>query len=69
MFRCQRRQHSELGRCRFLITLLTRGFSVEEVLKMCGLERLADAQIGSLGMEKQKRVTIGVELAAKVFLC
>ncbi|KAG5644211.1 hypothetical protein DXG03_008874 [Asterophora parasitica] len=32
---------------------------------MCGLEAYADASIGSLGIEFRKRVTIGVELAAK----
>jgi hypothetical protein len=33
---------------------------------MCGLERYADAIVGSLGVEHRKRTTIGVELAAKV---
>jgi ATP-binding cassette subfamily G (WHITE) protein 2 (SNQ2) len=33
---------------------------------MCGLERFADAMVGSLGVEQKKRTTIGVELAAKV---
>ena len=33
---------------------------------MCGLESYGDAIIGSLGVEFQKRTTIGVELAAKV---
>ena len=32
---------------------------------MCGLEAHADAVVGSLGVEHQKRTTIGVELAAK----
>jgi hypothetical protein len=34
---------------------------------MCGLEAMADASVGSLGIEHRKRTTIGVELAAKVF--
>ncbi|KAH9995929.1 ABC-2 type transporter-domain-containing protein [Russula compacta] len=38
---------------------------VEVVLKMCGLEKYADAIVGSLGVEHRKRTTIGVELAAK----
>lgn len=33
---------------------------------MVGLERYGDAIVGTLGLEYQKRVTIGVELAAKV---
>jgi ATP-binding cassette subfamily G (WHITE) protein 2 (SNQ2) len=33
---------------------------------MCGLERFADAIVGTLGVEHRKRTTIGVELAAKV---
>jgi len=33
---------------------------------MCGLEKYADAVVGSLGVEHRKRTTIGVELAAKV---
>ena len=41
-------------------------FSVDTVLKMCGLEKFADAVVGSLGVEHRKRTTIGVELAAKV---
>jgi hypothetical protein len=40
--------------------------SVETVLKMCGLEKHADAIVGTLGVEHKKRTTIGVELAAKV---
>jgi ATP-binding cassette, subfamily G (WHITE), member 2, SNQ2 len=40
--------------------------SVDTVLKMCGLEKFADAIVGSLGVEHRKRTTIGVELAAKV---
>ncbi|KAI0298342.1 ABC-2 type transporter-domain-containing protein [Multifurca ochricompacta] len=38
---------------------------VETVLKMCGLEKFADAIVGTLGIEHRKRTTIGVELAAK----
>ncbi|CCM04556.1 uncharacterized protein FIBRA_06737 [Fibroporia radiculosa] len=38
---------------------------VEKCLEMCGLEAFADAIVGSLGVEQRKRVTIGVELAAK----
>ncbi|KAJ7285271.1 pleiotropic drug resistance ABC transporter [Mycena rebaudengoi] len=38
---------------------------VETCLKMCGLEAVADAAVGSLGIEQRKRTTIGVELAAK----
>jgi ATP-binding cassette subfamily G (WHITE) protein 2 (SNQ2) len=33
---------------------------------MCGLDKYADAIVGSLGVEHRKRTTIGVELAAKV---
>ena len=40
--------------------------SVETVLKMCGLQKHADAIVGTLGVEHRKRTTIGVELAAKV---
>jgi ATP-binding cassette subfamily G (WHITE) protein 2 (SNQ2) len=36
---------------------------------MCGLESVADASVGSLGIEHRKRTTIGVELAAKVCWC
>jgi ATP-binding cassette subfamily G (WHITE) protein 2 (SNQ2) len=38
---------------------------VGECLSMCGLERYADAIVGSLGVEQRKRLTIAVELAAK----
>ncbi|KIK61032.1 hypothetical protein GYMLUDRAFT_166677 [Collybiopsis luxurians FD-317 M1] len=38
---------------------------VETCLKMCGLEQMADAVVGSLGVEHRKRTTIAVELAAK----
>lgn len=33
---------------------------------MCGLQKHADAIVGTLGVEHRKRTTIGVELAAKV---
>ncbi|KAG6908741.1 hypothetical protein DXG01_003445 [Tephrocybe rancida] len=39
--------------------------SVEECLKMCGLEQYAEASVGSLNIEFRKRTTIAVELAAK----
>jgi ABC-type multidrug transport system ATPase subunit len=39
--------------------------SVEKCLKKCGLEAVADASVGTLGVEHRKRTTIGVELAAK----
>jgi ATP-binding cassette subfamily G (WHITE) protein 2 (SNQ2) len=38
---------------------------VDECLKMCGLKDYGGAIVGSLGVENRKRVTIGVELAAK----
>src|SRR4051812_23799111 len=38
----------------------------ETCLKMCGLEKYADAIVGSLEIEQRKRTTIAVELAAKV---
>ncbi|KAJ7126742.1 ABC-2 type transporter-domain-containing protein [Mycena epipterygia] len=38
---------------------------VETCLKMCGLDAVADASVGTLGIEHRKRTTIGVELAAK----
>jgi ATP-binding cassette subfamily G (WHITE) protein 2 (SNQ2) len=42
---------------------------VEEVIKMCEMESYADAIVGTpehgLGVERRKRLTIGVELAAK----
>ncbi len=41
-------------------------FSVENCIKMCGLEAYADAVVGSLSIEHHKRTTIAVELAAKV---
>ncbi|KAF8345691.1 pleiotropic drug resistance ABC transporter, partial [Amanita rubescens] len=37
----------------------------KKCLKMCGLEEFADAMVYSLGTELRKRLTIGVELAAK----
>ncbi|KAF8598979.1 pleiotropic drug resistance ABC transporter [Ceratobasidium sp. AG-I] len=42
---------------------------VEEVIKMCAMESYADAVVGTVGeglnVEQRKRLTIGVELAAK----
>ncbi|KAG6818504.1 hypothetical protein H0H93_004452 [Arthromyces matolae] len=38
---------------------------VEECLKMCGLEKYANATVGSLNVEFRKRTTIAIELAAK----
>jgi len=38
---------------------------VKKCLLMCGLEKYADAIVGSLGVEQRKRLTIAVELAAK----
>ncbi|KAF7428110.1 hypothetical protein PC9H_007329 [Pleurotus ostreatus] len=38
---------------------------VETCIKMCGLSAVADASVGSLGIEHRKRTTIAVELAAK----
>jgi ATP-binding cassette subfamily G (WHITE) protein 2 (SNQ2) len=32
---------------------------------MCGLEKYADAIVGTLGVEQRKRLTAAVELAAK----
>lgn len=32
---------------------------------MCGLDHMADAVVGTLGVEHRKRTTIAVELAAK----
>ncbi|KAH7099818.1 pleiotropic drug resistance ABC transporter [Auriculariales sp. MPI-PUGE-AT-0066] len=37
----------------------------DKCLMMCGLEDYADAIVGTLGVEHRKRLTIGVELAAK----
>ena len=37
----------------------------DKCLLMCGLEKYADAIVGSLGVEQRKRLTIAVELAAK----
>ena len=39
--------------------------SVEKCLEMCGLERYADAIVGTLNVEYKKRTTIAVELVAK----
>ncbi|KAF8600674.1 hypothetical protein BDV93DRAFT_261149, partial [Ceratobasidium sp. AG-I] len=45
---------------------------VEEVIKMCAIESYADAIVGVVGeglnVEQRKRLTIGVELAAKLQL-
>ena len=38
---------------------------VDRCLLMCGLEKYADAVVGTLGVEHRKRLTIAVELAAK----
>ncbi|KAL8894542.1 MAG: hypothetical protein Q9192_004232 [Flavoplaca navasiana] len=38
---------------------------VEEIIELLELDELQDALISSLGVEQRKRVTIGVELAAK----
>lgn len=35
---------------------------------MCGLQPFSDVIVGSLGVEHKKRLTIAVELAAKVCL-
>lgn len=40
--------------------------SVDECLTMCGLNDYSEAIIGTLGVEQRRRVTIGVELVAKV---
>ena len=40
--------------------------SVDKCLVMCGLQAYAEAIVGSLGVEHKKRLTIAVELAAKV---
>ena len=45
---------------------LTRGLSVDQCLKICGLDEYRDAAIGTCNVEIKKRTTIGVELAAKV---
>ena len=37
----------------------------EKCLLMCGLDKYADAIVGTLGVEHRKRLTIAVELAAK----
>ena len=37
----------------------------EKCLLMCGLEKYAEAIVGTLGVEHRKRLTIAVELAAK----
>lgn len=40
--------------------------SVEQCLILCGLVAYRDAMVGSLSTEHKKRVTIAVELSAKV---
>ena len=40
--------------------------SVDKCLDMCGLQTFAQAIVNSLGVEQKKRLTIAVELAAKV---
>jgi len=40
--------------------------SVDKCLTMCGLQAFAQVIVGSLGVEQKKRLTIAVELAAKV---
>ena len=40
--------------------------SVDKCLSMCGLHAYAQVIVGSLGVEQKKRLTIAVELAAKV---
>lgn len=40
----------------------------QRCLVMCGLENYGDAIVGTLGVEHRKRLTIAVELAAKVRL-
>ncbi|KAF8206137.1 pleiotropic drug resistance ABC transporter [Mycena galopus ATCC 62051] len=47
------------------VPLAEKAAYVEKCLKMCGLEAVAEASVGSLGVEHRKRTTIGVELAAK----
>ncbi|KAJ7707403.1 P-loop containing nucleoside triphosphate hydrolase protein [Mycena rosella] len=47
------------------VPLAEKAAYVETCLKMCGLEAVADASVGSLGVEHRKRTTIAVELAAK----
>ena len=37
----------------------------DKCILMCGLEKYADAIVGTLGVEHRKRLTIAVELAAK----
>ncbi|TDL15085.1 hypothetical protein BD410DRAFT_845493 [Rickenella mellea] len=58
LFSAKLRQHKD-------VPLEEKEAYVEKCLVMCGLEKHADAIIGSLGVEHRKRTTIGVELAAK----
>ncbi|TDL15090.1 pleiotropic drug resistance ABC transporter [Rickenella mellea] len=58
LFSAKLRQHKD-------VPLEEKEAYVEKCLVMCGLEKQADAIVGSLGVEHRKRTTIGVELAAK----
>ncbi|KAI9570995.1 ABC-2 type transporter-domain-containing protein [Boletus coccyginus] len=49
----------------YSVPLAEKEAYVDRCLSMCGLEAYKDAIVGSLGVEMQKRTTIGVELAAK----
>ena len=40
--------------------------SMETCLEMCGLSAYADAVVGTLNVELRKKLTIAVELVAKV---
>jgi ATP-binding cassette subfamily G (WHITE) protein 2 (SNQ2) len=44
---------------------MAKGVYVGGCLLMCGLEKYADAIVGTPGVEKMKRLTIAVEFAAK----
>lgn len=48
------------------VMLLISTTSVDKCLVMCGLQTFADVIVSSLGVEHKKRLTIAVELAAKV---
>ena len=63
----RRKSLSESLNCRKYVAIFERPLpSVETCIAMCGLEKFADAIVGSLGVEHRKRLTIAVELAAKV---
>lgn len=47
------------------VPLAEKQAHAEKCLLMCGLQRFADAIVGTLGVEHRKRLTIAVELAAK----